>query len=904
MEEDIFYGGLRFPKIKASTLLKGVKSLLSSRSTLDIKKAKQTGRLSAKKAAISKASAQRISTVKFKQNKIGAIQQQTPRLESVKRAEIQTKFENPMFRARLEKVLGAKEAAFGKQLSPDELRVKVETKLNEIRSRADARARDNAASARNSLANRNNTVTQASKATLSDRLAKLREDFNNKLNDVRNRITPGSRERIDASNKANDALNLSRTNLDAGGKLHEASERFKKAGGETKNSSDDLQIPQEKGSAADAKNKSKNSLDAERASLDAHTRANAESNKFKEKSGKADTSADDIDNPRRNPTRQDEGEAEANAKNRSKESIDAERLNLEANNKARVKSGELKNKGNKVEDSADNIENPRNRRRGDDNPERYKENDARDRSSDARDRSKKTLAASEGFRNKVKRFLKRILGVLGQLLLIVLPIILVVIPPVRVPPPSPVMPPAPTIIVSPPPPIIPPGGGTGDPSDVYVPPGSPGSPGPFPGPGAPGSTSLLPLAALGALGAYGAYRTVRGTESRGNMVFELTEPPSEDISFQVQSNNLEFDGDTTVTFLVSSWDTPVYINYTSTLISSADGITGDTSQNLLAQESRKPSSKGPSLDAYSMTPEEIQKEKERLEKLLNPDTIEYELERIERRMEQRKALLALEPTSGGYNEYRGVVEPTYDTVEEKEETIEPTYDDGDYKVLEDKVYPSEKIITEETYEPIEEIVEPVYDIGYKPYEENVVPTLEGGEEESDIPELDYDTIAERITAANLTDDYKAEIFFTLIEDVSTEINIMVSIVEPIWTIQPNIITFNSEIPSTSSFFFSEEVFVALQNLYVEQTINDAEENFNEGLDGQYESGMANISYQEQQRRLKEEQVYNNTYNQTYAEEMSRAADAEVLLKQMGGYSNANLSKLYNKTRKLSRKMKQ
>ena len=844
MEDDTFFYGGRIPRIRASIPEIKLKKFKQPTSALEIKKQKQTGRVSAKKASISKVQTQKTATAKFKEGKLADVKAKTSDVERIREADLSSKFENPLFKEKITKVLGEKEIAFGKKLSPDELRAKVESKMNDIRSKADARAKENAASARDNLSNKNNEVTTASKANLSDKIAKLKEDFNNKLNNLRNNLTEIDRQRIRDANtntKARQTVNAERVNLDGNAKARGDSERFREAGDRARNSADDIDTPQNRGEMAetqrlretDANIKARDSANAERANLDANTRARGDSERFRESS----------DRPR---------------------------------------------------DSGEKIEKPRNK--GDD-PERIRENEARNKANEATNKMRDNLSASERFRNKIKAFLKKILGILGQILMIVLPILIGILPMIIPPPPPPTIPPPPFITLPPPPPIIPPGGSTIV-MPLYVPggPGGPGAPAP---PGAPGAPEA-------------AYPPGEGNESYGNIMFQLTDEPSETISFQIESlsDSLEFD-QPSITFPLETWNTPIYVNFITTLESSSENIVGDISDKLSSLKQAKKLDKRPnisvgSLNDYSATPQEINAQRKRLEYLMRPsETIEQALSKINKRVRMRKSLV--EPTyDGGYDEYRGIVEPTYDDiVVEQDEVVEPTYNSLDYKILEDIVYPSEKVIQEESYEPIDEIVEPVYDSSkYKIYTPTVVPTLDGGQENSNIDSnLDYDAITDEIDETQLDDTYKAEIQFILLEDISSEVNISITIVDPVWTIQPNIITFDADISSTTSFFFSQEIYETLQNLHVGQYANQAEEQFDEYVDNTYESGINSIGNQEQLNKNQEQELYDDVYDRSYQQEMSKVEDAQYVLNQLGGYKKPTLARLYNRTRKLSRIIK-
>jgi hypothetical protein len=172
-----------------------------------------------------------------------------------------------------------------------------------------------------------------------------------------------------------------------------------------------------------------------------------------------------------------------------------------------------------------------------------------------------------------------------------------------------------------------------------------------------------------------------------------------------------------------------------------------------------------------------------------------------------------------------------------------------------------------------------------------------------LPELDYDTIVSRIDETELSDNYKAEIEFILLEEISSEVNILISVLDPTWTLKPNIITFNREIPATTSFFFSQEIYLTLQNLYAEQYANQVEDKFDDYIEDEYETGMNSISEQEEKNRIREDEIYNDVYDKVYQQELSKIEDSEYILKQLGGYSKPTISNLFKRTRKLPRVVK-
>ena len=154
MEEDnIFYGGIRFPQIKAklptiklpASLKKAAKKISSA---FETKKIRQTGKVSAKKAAISKVESQKAATAKFEASKADSVKARELQAKRVSMDDLEAKFENPMFREKIAKSVEAKQGAFGKKLSPDELRGKVDAEMKTIKQNAEIKAKKLAADGR------------------------------------------------------------------------------------------------------------------------------------------------------------------------------------------------------------------------------------------------------------------------------------------------------------------------------------------------------------------------------------------------------------------------------------------------------------------------------------------------------------------------------------------------------------------------------------------------------------------------------------------------------------------------------------------------------------------------------------------------------------------------------------
>jgi hypothetical protein len=837
MEEDnIFYGGIRFPKIKINIpeiKLKGFRGY-RKKPVLELKKQKQTGRVSAEKASISKVSAQKAKTAEFEAAKAQSVRAQKAEAARTKVDELESKFENPMFQQKIAKTVEAKQGAFGKKLSPEELRVKVEAEMEKIKQNAELKAQKAATDAKQKISNNNNAVTASSKATLSGKINKLKADFASRIRSIRG-ADPGGKPRVD------DPVRMKDDGVDANTKSGDAA--------------------------------------------DANTKAKGDSEKFRDGSTKADASAKKIEGPN---TKGPDGPGKG---------PDGPGKGPDGPGKGPDGPGKGPDGPGKGPDGPGKTE-----------PERLRETDAKGKSDDAKTKASDNLDRARGLLNKIKKGLKKMLSVLGQVIMIVLPIVLSMLPLLLATPRNPTSLPPPVFNIRPPPPPIITPEGVDDIYAIYVPPGANG-----PGSTPPPQGQQPPEGAQPPEGVEEGY-----DESFGNIVFQLTEQPSETISFQISSlsDSLEFD-ENIVTFPLENWSAPVYLNFISTLETSPEEIVDDIRDNVseklkkLKQEKRvdkRPNITIGSLDDYSAKNDEIEARKKRLEYMLKPaETIQQALAKINKRVRMRQSLV--EPTyDGGYSEYRGIVEPTYDT-KISEELVEPTYDDSEYKILEDKVYPSEKIIEEETYKPLDEIVEPTYDDSE--YKEYIEPTLDGGQEEEEeeeeesfeediLPELDYDTIVSRIDETELSDNYKAEIEFILLEEVSSEVNIVISVLDPIWTLKPNMISFDNENSSASSFFFSEEIYKKLQNVYAEQYANQVEDKFDEYIEDEYEAGMNSISEQEEKNRIKEDEVYDDVYDKVYQRELSKIEDSEYILEQLGGYSKPTISNLFKRTRKLPR----
>lgn len=869
MEEDIiFHGGgvgARILSGMASALSKAAKALglkkfsldgrLSpARTSINAKARAQTGRFSATPG--SKLDIQSKALASFKKGKAASVETRGLDAQRAIADDVKLEFENPTFKEKLSKTIGAKEASFGKSLTPDELRVKVDEAMNRIRQNAELKARSAAGDARGRLSDLNNKITLNGRQTLLGKIRELKDAFN------RGNTGPGGPGRNLDVPDINDINPRSRGALD----------------------------------------------DANLRNLEAN-RVSADSGRFNDASARARNSADNINNPR---NRGDNGTGESgrgesgrgesadpdDARLNSRDALDDANLRRLEGDRVRGDSGRFDDASNRARNSGNEITNPRDGGRGNGDGTSRMDDGRLDEpdSLDAKNRADNSLNASRSLLDRVKNFLGRVADGLKRVLLMVLPFLLTFVAGPRTPRPTGTIPTFFPTFNFRPPVINPYEDKDYDVDPLYI------------------ADKAQPPGA--------GDEFVYEYESFGNIVFQLTEQPYETVSFQVisLSESLEFD-ENIVTFPLENWSAPVYLNFISDLQTSSDQIIEDINEdvseklNRLKQEKRvdkRPNITIGSLDDYSTTNEEINARRNRLEYMLRPsETIQQALAKINKRVQMRESLV--EPTyGGGYSEYRGIVEPTYES-EMSEEQVEPTYDDSEYKIQEDKVYPSEKIIREETYEPIEEVVDPTYDDSeYKDYSEVVVPTLDGGQEdeyydeyydEYNIPDLDYDTIVSRIDETQLNDNYKAEIEFILLEEISSEVNIVVSVLDPTWTVKPNIISFDRETPSTTSFFFSQEIYQTLQGLYAEQYSNQVENKFNNYLENEYETTMDYISNQENINRQMEDELYNDTYDKVYQQELSKASDAEYVLRQLGGYTKPTVSNLFKRTRKLPRVIK-
>ena len=913
MEEDtIFYGGVkpkyRFGTVKVDAPDVKIKGFTPYKSTIDLKKQRQTGRVSAKKAAISKVSAQKTETAKFQTAKADAVKVREIQATRAKLEELESKFENPIFKNTLAKSVEAKQASFGKKLSPEELRVKVEAEMKKIKENADLKAQKAAAEAQTKISNNNNEITAASKVTLSGKIDKLKSDFANRLNEIRNRgADPGSKPQVDnpgrVRNDSIDAKNRADTAVGGNKTARGNSEKFSDASNKANNSANKIENPGTRTVLPDGSIRTELPDGTIRTEFpDGTIRTEFPDGTIRTElpDGTIRTELPDGTIRTELPdgtirTELPDGTIRTELPDgtiRTELPDGTIRTELpDGTIRTELPDGTIRTEfpdgtiRTETPDGKVTIESPDGTRI--DTPERVREIDARNNADTARNRADNNLEASRNLVGKLKNFLRKVSNILGQLIVIVLPIVISMLPfLLSTPKPPRSLNPFSFTIRPPPPPIISPSG----------------------------DDNIFAIYRYGSQSPEAA-QPEEYYESFGNIVFQLTEQPSETVSFQVTSlsDSLEF-YENIVTFPLENWSAPVYLNFISSLESSADGIVYDIREdvseklNRLKQEKRvdkRPDITIGSLDDYSTTNEEINARRNRLEYMLRPsETIQQALAKINKRVQMRESLV--EPTyGGGYSEYRGIVEPTYDT-KITEEQVEPTYDDSEYKIQEDKVYPSEKIIREETYEPIEEVVDPTYDDSdYKDYSETVVPTLDGGQEEESyeediLPELDYDTIVSKIDETQLSDNYKAEIEFILLEDITSEVNIVVSVLDPIWTLKPYIITFNSETPATTSFFFSQEIYTTLQNLYAEQYANQLEDKFYNYIEDEYETGMNSISEREKLNRMREEEIYDDVYDKVYQQELSKIEDAEYILKQLGGYNKPTVSRLFKRTRKLPR----
>ena len=852
------------------------------------------------------------------------IQAKKTAADELARKEITARLQTPSLKEKLKSVLGKAAEKFGIHPPAEKVKAAVKDKVDTIRSEADAKARKKAADAEAALSDIHRVDLANEKASLSAKEDVLTAQFNEKMRNINREHAPERAAEVDAVN----ARDKAKKHLDDERIAKEKTGAHEGDSTRAKGSGDHIDEPTTRVNEGDIVRERLQENDADLRAREAREKANKnldDERIAKEKGGahegdstRAKDSADNVNEPHERINEPDghlnepdpvrERLQENDAELRAREAREKAKKNLDDERIAKEKGGAHEGDSTRAKDSGDDINEPRDRLR-DNTPEereRLRDSDAEERAREARDKADEHLKDRSNLSDKVRAFLKGLLGLIASFLLGLL-FITVLPPPLTIGTPGgdhtvTLCPGGPGCdYVEPPPPTVP--------VDVIHPPGTSGSP--QPGTTQPPAPPPVP----------------EGPEETGTIIFTLMDKPDEDISIQILTNseNLEFDQDS-IHFSVDSWDTPVAINYITTLNSSAGQLYSANKaisvlQKMAVLKRKVPVSKAEkyganivqaSLDEYSPTIEEIRDRKKRLEYLLSPDEdIESELSKIRKRIKKKE------------HSYKAV-EPVYDSDQYKsyyggQNSVEPVYDENLYKefqpVIDIPLRKNEIYNDEENYVPYEPIIEPVYDDGYTSYGEEVIPTFEGGqddqeeqEEENQSPEdiidsLDVDTLIGDFDHYNIDDSLKAEIDYTLMSAISFDINISIEVQSEsnMWVIEPSSIYFGPQQSATTTYFFSEEIFSELLDLHFQDQSSQQENNFSDAMDTYHEDGMNKINNKEQEYNMLQQQAYDDAYQESIDEDNEQINDGEEILNTLSGGSKFTQLKRYNnRTRKKSK----
>lgn len=913
----------------------------------------ETNQKAQKKALISK-KAQETEAQKAQAKKTSE-EVEAQKLELKQEAKTKAKdiFDEADFKDRFDVILGKKKASnLGKKVDNATIKTNVSKKLDDLKAKQRAEAERKAAEERDAKLSKSKEASEAKKLALKEKLDLSKKRLQEKLDSIGN---PGKRDGIkeqrmnDKAKKARDDANIQKEKAK---KLREDAEVKERKAREARERADNEIDPNKKtdldGKAkkaeADAKKAREDAANAKKKADDMRRKAYEKEQNVK----KAKDDADDINNPRNKDDVDPESKRlkdeadEANLKAKKaredakKAREDAKRLEDDAKVKER-KAREARdranketdpNKKNELDGKAKKAENDAKKAREDADLARKK---ARDLENDARMKQRKAREANEkakklrdpedkmdppkrdrfneenmkkkaqkargdadvhlkkrlNWKSALKDFLKGLIMLLLQLLGLVLPYLKRIIPPI-----------CPGGIGCPPDDRGP--GGIKDPTeivfpltDVIIPPPPP----PEENDEREEEEAEAPSPA----------ENEEAVSPEGAIIFKLKTQPEEDITFKLESlsDYLEFD-QPSITFRVESWDTPVYVTYTSSLDTEPEE--DDTYEDLKADEGENENENQgegenqgedqSSVVKKSSIYKETQPTIEQLvahRKYLNtltkkPKTFKERLEEVQRRAKLRE-------------QYGG------------EEVVEPTYDDEYYKEYVDEVIPSiyvkPKHDEDDYTKPLEEVVEPTYDSGYESVHEDVVPTFEGGtrppppqeneyaNESSNnisLEELDYNKLSSEIDATDLAENFKAEFKLTLYQDITYSIELAIEVDSDVFTIEPNKLTFSGNDAEKNSFFFSSVIYESLKQSYAEKKGTEIGDEYLNSAEKEYEEGIEQIDEEDAQAQAEADDEYTNALENINTEDEDEDEEDTV----EGGYipKTIFLNKFKNRTHKL------
>lgn len=892
-------------------------SKLFGREDIDVKAKKEKEALSrdektAKKQAISKKEETKKQEQAIKEKTKEKVEAQKEQLTQAAKSKVSDLFKDAEFKTKLEDITARKVESFGKK--PDQAKVRdlVSSKIDELKAKQREKAEADAKAARDAeLAKANLAASQKkgflaskldqAKASLKERLdsltdstkreklkeQKAREDAETarkkaneakeKAKDFREKAELKEKKAKEANENANKETNPSERDR--------LKEEAKKADEDAKKAREDAATAKEeanklrrnafeKENLARKANEKTNNLkdpakrdqlrdDARKADEDAGKarndagRAKEEYNNLKKdvkvkerKAQEARERANNEKDPNVKKSLDEEAKAREAEARKAREDVEkARRVHERLENDAKAKE----RKANQAKERAEKIDNPKDRMNTKER-DKFEERKAREDARKARDNADQHYKAREGFRSKLRGWLGKIFNLLMTIFHIILPYLRFIgitgIPRTErtLNPTSIVFP----ITEAPPPPPPPP-----------------------------------PTRKEGEE----EKEEEKEDEEEYGIMFSLQTQPDEDITFNLESlsDYLTFD-QSTITFPVESWDTPVYVSYSCILDTTVDEDTTYTKV-----KAAKPTKKAVKVKSINITSEptieELVAERDYLYDKMKPRTFKQILEDIQRQAE----LEELSKQVGG-------------------DYAEPIYDDDLYKPYEEPVVPSirTKIIHDEDdfTKYIEPIVDPTYDDGYESYHETVIPTFDGGQEENYeseelLDKLDYATLSQEIDNTQLSDNFKAEFQLTLYNDIDYEIDLNIQVSDSnIWVVEPYTLSFSSDDAQQNTYMFSNEIYQFLKDSYAQEKGQVIADQYLNSAQEDYDAGIEQIDNELEEAKQNANKAYNSAYEKSLNEDQNNINDAQNLLNtldeaQTGGKQTIYyLNKFKNRTHRL------
>ena len=391
--------------------------------------------------------------------------------------------------------------------------------------------------------------------------------------------------------------------------------------------------------------------------------------------------------------------------------------------------------------------------------------------------------------------------------------------------------------------------------------------------------------------------------------FTLQSKPEKDLTISLvpTTEDLVFQTDQIV-FHVDTWDTTITVPYYVNLpdISGNDEFNSkslDEKTSYLTKKT-KPRKKQDfvSINAYYPTKQELNEDAEHLKELLDTEDITTTLRKLDTDLETKELEGLINPEN---EETKAVFSPVKIRARDGGDYyVEPTHDDSDYKAIHQDDEPYED--SDET-ESVHEDVIPTYDDSqYR---------IVGGQED-DTPsdnntstrspeDIINDLSNNNVSTSDLSDDHKVYFNMNLVENITGSYDISIVSKNPEYTIDPETVTFTSDISSNEVALFSSETMNTLNNVTQINKANDLTDEFNESVDNKYGAEYQDILNDKDQEDMKAIDVYNETYKNSLQNSYTQLYDAQNVRNQLqsGGFqkyftrSRSNKQKS-NSTRKI------